>query len=143
MSTLNLDAIKDAIRDQYLDAVRSKDAWNYVRAWPNGTISRGAEPSETVPESEYYRKGMPHPVTIWSIQGISAGPAESVFEWEECAEDQAEFWSDEHGQPGADRDERHTRPMRLTDSMQEDLDWDTILPPVVSRLEEAGYTVEE
>jgi hypothetical protein len=139
--SVSREAIQDAIRSQYLDAVNRGDGWHYVRVWPDGEVTRGMEPSECVPESEYYRRGKPHPITIWSIHGINAGPAEAVYDWEECTDEEAAFWVDQFEQPRDERDERHNLPRKLGTTMQEDLDWDGLLPEIERAIEEVGYEI--
>jgi hypothetical protein len=145
-TTINLEDVKDAIRTTYAEGVKFGQHWWFVRVWPDGHISSGCEASQTVPESEYYRRGNPHPVTVWSetFNGSVLWDY-GILEPERCEPEDAEFymtsdWSDaSHEGPDA----TFTVPGRFTTTLIDDLDWDMILPDVRRELEEAGYAVED
>lgn len=142
---INANELKDAIRKEYIGGRITGRHWHFVRVWPDGHISHGSEASPCYPESEYYRKGNPPPVTVWSQTfSEAAGPGDGEFDWIECPEDEAEFWvnraMDDYRR---DRDEEFPIPCRLADTMIDDLDWEMILPDVELAMSEAGYELAD
>lgn len=142
---IDREALKDAIRVEYIAGRRSGRHWHFVRVWPDGSVSHGAEASPCYPESEYYRRGNPNPLTVWSHAFSEvAGPGAGEFEWEECPEADAEFWTNAEETDWSDEPgEKFPVPCRLTDTLIDDLDWDMILPDVELALALAGYELAD
>lgn len=141
-TTIQADDVLTAIRDAYIGALKLGQHWHYVRVWPDGSITSGIEASPCCPESEYYSRGTPHPVTVWSMQSNwTPGYSDGVFAWEQCEEADAEFWADDDWQSGSnDRDDTHTIPCKLSSDLIDNHDFDE--KEIRTRLEEAGYEVE-
>jgi hypothetical protein len=155
--TISRNELENALlRRMVLSWKNGGGRWHYVRVWPDGSITDGIEVSETLPESEYFHRGNPHPVTVWSeTSNFTAGPQDGIFEWLECAEEDAEFWAERTettvngsaftGLDNAsdERDETHTVPYRLDyDSLVEPIDLTAILSEIEDQLTEVGYSLE-
>lgn len=141
-ATIQLSDVLDAIRSQYADALDMGQHWHYVCVWPDGDITSGCEASPCYPESEYYSRGKPHPITVWSMQSNwNPGPGDGVFDWDRCGDDDAEFYAaDDFVGWSIDRDDQHTIPCRLSKTFLEEPEFDET--EIVARLEDAGYVVE-
>lgn len=141
-TTIQLDDVLTEIRDAYIGALQHGHSWHYVRVWPDGSITSGIEASPCYPESEYYTRGNPYPVTVWSMQSSwTPGYSDGVFAWEECEEADADFWADEQWTSGSnDRDETHTIPCKLSGDLIDNPEFDE--KEIRTLLEEAGYAAE-
>ena len=138
---IDREALKTAIREEFLEAVRFRRHWHCVSVWPDGNVTHGAYADKCWPAPEFLGDESA-PLTVWSMQGINAPAADLVYEWEECKRSEADFFVDSHGYTSDYLDDRHNLPRRLSDIMIDDLDWDTILPPIEKRMAEAGYTLD-
>jgi hypothetical protein len=143
--TVDRADLQAAIREEYIEGRTSGRHWHYVTVWPDSTITHGAEADPCFGEREYYRKGNPWPVTVWAQTFCTqAGPADGEFDWQECPEDEATFWTNEEMDDWADEpDDDFVIPCRLVPHLLDDLDWDIILPDVETRLAEAGYALSD
>lgn len=145
-TVIHLEDVRQAVETAMRNSMKSGRGWHYVRVWPEGTIACGVEASKCVPADEYYRRGRPHPVTVWAEQASwLAGPGDGVFQWEECDPAEAEFWADEaFSSHSEERDGAHPVPCRLSDEWCEPpAEMGRVMDGVREALEEAGYTVEE
>ena len=71
-TTISLQDVTRKIMEAYRDSLdHGGGRWFYVRVWPSGKITAGMEVSPCYPESEYYRRGTPHPISVWSKQSNS------------------------------------------------------------------------
>ena len=144
---ISTEELKDAIRAEYIEGCMTGRHWHFVRVWPDGSVSHGAEASPCYPESEYYRKGHPYPRTVWSerFSESANGPDDRVFEWEACSPDEEpEFWINPAGTEWeCEPSEEFPIPARMTSTLIEDLDWDMILTDVERDLTEAGYELAD
>ena len=125
---------------------QGRNRWNYVRVYPDGTITNGQEASKTIPESECFRTPKPHPLTVWTqTTSFNPGPLDGVYEWEECEESEAEFFGAENSENiRLERDDRFNKPYRLTQTLIEPIDTDSLNWPEIERdLNAAGYELTE
>ena len=76
--TVRIDDIYDAMREAFRAALTAGRNWHAVTVGTDGVPYAREEVSRCMSESEYYRKGSPHPVTVWSMNGDSSVSAEDI-----------------------------------------------------------------
>ena len=143
---ISLDDVMAAIRRQMIELWKRGQHWHYVRVYPDGSIVEGLEVSPCYPESEYFQRGNPWPVTVWSETGRNgpSGPDDGTFQLLPCEEAEAEFWVNENtGEWSRERDEAggFIAPYLLSDDPAEEPDLSAERAEAVESLVSAGYEV--
>lgn len=70
--TVKLDDVYDAMTEAFREAITTGRNWHAVTVGVDGIPYTREEVSRCVSESEYFGKGEPHPVTVWSMSGDSS-----------------------------------------------------------------------
>ena len=144
---LRLTEIKSQIREAYREAYARGNCWAYLTLHPDGSLLSGTEisPRHYCPNSDE-RLARPLPVILWSeTAAVAADPSWGLFDMDSASSSEAEYWESADRRPTyrRERDEDHTVPVRMTDQLAADLDWDLILPEVIDRITAAGFGVDD
>jgi hypothetical protein len=70
-TTVTLDSIYDAMRECYKNSLTAGCNWHAVTVGTDGVPYCREEVSRCVSESEYFGRGEPYPVTVYSVNGCS------------------------------------------------------------------------
>lgn len=73
-----LDEIYDEMRKCFRAALTSGRNWHAVTVGADGTPYCREEVNRCVSESEYFGKGDPYPVTVWSMNGDASVSADAI-----------------------------------------------------------------
>lgn len=87
--TVTLDSIYDAMRECFAASMKNTH-WNAVTVGTDGTPYCREEVSPCYSESEYFGKGIPYPVTVWTRKGDMDGLSDDEIESEMEAFDPAD-----------------------------------------------------
>lgn len=74
--TVSMDDVYDAMRKCYAEAIRTGRNWHAVTVGVDGIPYLREEVSRSESESEYFGRGNPHPVTVWSMKGDASVDAD-------------------------------------------------------------------
>lgn len=88
---VSLDAVYDTMRTAFRAALTSGRNWHAVTVGTDGDPYTREEVSRCVSESEYFGKGEPYPVTVWSMTGDSSVSAEDIQDEVDAFDPAAQF----------------------------------------------------
>ena len=75
---VSLDAVYDAMREAFRAAITTGRNWHAVTVGADGEPYAREAVSRCVSEAEYFGKGEPHPVTVWSMTGDTSVDADDI-----------------------------------------------------------------